>query len=104
DVIAFLMGIPGDVQTRDGVPRALLRDAMRGLVPDPILKRRWRDEARASTTGRDRHEAYLARATPLSSCAALGVAADGNAIAHTLDFVGLEIWSQVFFSGKLTPP
>ncbi len=49
-VIAFLMAIPGEIQNRDGVPRMILREAMRGLVPDPILVRRWRDEEAAGST------------------------------------------------------
>jgi asparagine synthase (glutamine-hydrolysing) len=48
-VIAFLMAIPGEIQNRDGVPRMILREAMRGLVPDPILGRRWRGEAAAES-------------------------------------------------------
>jgi asparagine synthase (glutamine-hydrolysing) len=49
-VIAFLMAIPGEIQNRGGVPRMILREAMRGLVPDPILDRRWRDEEGAGST------------------------------------------------------
>ena len=48
-VIAFLMSIPGEVQNHGGVPRLILREALRGIVPDPVLARRWcDDEARAS--------------------------------------------------------
>jgi hypothetical protein len=106
DVIAFLMSIPGDVQTRGGVPRALLRDAMRGIVPDAILRRRWRDdEAAAPERGRDRRQAYLDHRITLQSCAALGFASDAREIGpDALEFLGLEIWSRVFFSGKLAAP
>jgi asparagine synthase (glutamine-hydrolysing) len=76
DVIAFLMSIPGDVQTHGGVPRALLRDAMRGIVPEPILRRRWR------------------RAPAAASAAAV----------DSLEISGFEIWSRIFFSGKLAAP
>jgi asparagine synthase (glutamine-hydrolysing) len=76
DVIAFLMSIPGDVQTHGGVPRALLRDAMRGIVPEPILRRRWRRAPAAPST----------------------------APADSLEISGFEIWSRIFFSGKLAAP
>jgi asparagine synthase (glutamine-hydrolysing) len=106
DVIAFLMSIPGDVQTRGGVPRALLRDAMRGIVPDAILRRRWRDdEAAAPERARKRRHTYLDRGITLQSCAALGFASDAREIGpDALEFLGLEIWSRVFFSGKLSAP
>jgi hypothetical protein len=88
------------------VPRALLRDAMRGIVPDAILRRRWRDDdAAVPERGWDRRQAYLAHAISLQSCAALGFASDAREIGpDALEFLGLEIWSRVFFSGKLTPP
>ena len=39
DVIAYLMSIPGEILNQGGVPRALLRQAMTGIVPSPILGR-----------------------------------------------------------------
>ena len=44
DLIAFLMAIPGEVHARDGVPRALLREAMSGVLPDPIRARTWKSD------------------------------------------------------------
>ena len=40
DLVAFLMAIPGEVQTRNGVPKALLRAALHGVLPDAITLRR----------------------------------------------------------------
>ncbi|MEN3340507.1 MAG: hypothetical protein V7647_4183 [Acidobacteriota bacterium] len=40
ELIQFLMAIPGDVQSRDGVSRGLMRAAMRRIVPDSIVDRR----------------------------------------------------------------
>jgi asparagine synthase (glutamine-hydrolysing) len=77
DVIAFLMSIPGEMQTHNGVPRALLRDAMRGIVPDAILRRRWRAGPAAFTPAPD---------------------------ARSPEFIGLELWSRAFFSDTLTAP
>ena len=40
DLIAFLAAIPGDVICDRGIPKALLRNAMRGIVPEAIRLRR----------------------------------------------------------------
>ena len=42
DLLSFLMSIPGEIQTRNGVPKGLLREAMRGILPDPIVNRTWK--------------------------------------------------------------
>jgi asparagine synthase (glutamine-hydrolysing) len=44
DLIQFLMSIPGEVQSHDGVPRGLMRAAMRGIVPDAVIERRGKGE------------------------------------------------------------
>jgi len=40
DLVQFLVSIPGDVQAFEGMPRNLMRQAMRGTVPDKIVGRR----------------------------------------------------------------
>jgi asparagine synthase (glutamine-hydrolysing) len=106
DVISYLMSIPGDMQNRDGVPRALLRDAMRGIVPDAILRRRWRTEGlSAPAFRRDRMQAYLSTAMPLHASHALGLLSEAPPVdANSVAFIGLECWSRAFFSDTLTPP
>ena len=42
DLVGFLLAIPGEVQTWRGVPKSLLRDAMRSVLPDSIVGRRWK--------------------------------------------------------------
>jgi hypothetical protein len=44
DLIQFLMSIPGEAQSPDGVSRGLERQAMRGTVPDAIVDRRSKGE------------------------------------------------------------
>jgi asparagine synthase (glutamine-hydrolysing) len=44
ELIQFLMGIPGDIQSCGGAPRGLMRRAMRGVVPDAIIDRRSKGE------------------------------------------------------------
>ena len=43
ELIQFLIGIPGEIQSYDG-PRGLMRRAMRGIVPDAIVDRRSKGE------------------------------------------------------------
>ena len=45
DLVVFLMTIPGEVQTWKGVPKSILREAMRGIMPDAIVERRWKADA-----------------------------------------------------------
>jgi asparagine synthase (glutamine-hydrolysing) len=100
DLIAYLMAVPGEIQNRGGVPRALLRDAMRGIVPDAILRRRWRNEDDA---WRAREVAYLSTAWTLDAAHALGLLRQPVPVGReTLSFVGLESWSRVFFSDRLS--
>jgi asparagine synthetase B (glutamine-hydrolysing) len=44
DLVAYLMAIPGEMQTWKGVPKGILREAMRGVLPTQILERRWNAE------------------------------------------------------------
>jgi hypothetical protein len=44
DLIQFLMSIPGEIQSHEGVSRGLEREAMRGIVPDAIVDRRSKGE------------------------------------------------------------
>jgi asparagine synthase (glutamine-hydrolysing) len=44
DLISFVMRIPGETCSRNGVPRALLRRAMRGVLPNAIVERRWKGD------------------------------------------------------------
>ena len=40
DLIAFLMSIPGELQAWSGIPKVILREALRGVLPDAIAQRR----------------------------------------------------------------
>jgi asparagine synthase (glutamine-hydrolysing) len=44
NLVEFLMGIPGDVQSHGGVPRGLMRAAMRRVTPDAIVDRQTKGE------------------------------------------------------------
>ena len=101
DLIAYLMAVPGEIQNRDGVPRALLRDAMRDIVPDVILRRRWRNE---DDLVRAREGAYLSSSGTLDAAYTLGLLQRPVPVTReTLEFIGLDAWSRAFFSDRLTP-
>ncbi len=99
DLIAYLMSIPGEVQNHGGVPRALLRDAMRGIVPDEILARRWRNQ---STFNLDRAATSPSPPIQLDAARRLGLVQRAATVEPaTIDLLGLEFWSRVFFSDRL---
>jgi asparagine synthase (glutamine-hydrolysing) len=116
DLLAFLMSIPGDAQTRDGVPRALLRDAMRGILPDAIRTRRWKADfgglvnrgvaadaqvmCEALADSQAVRLGYLDAArlqSELSRLVAGLTASDNTASWDLADVYGLEVWLRVFF-------
>ena len=99
DVISYLMSIPGEVLNEGGVPRALLRNAMTGIVPAAILQRRWADESDTpAALDRDRRRIQLAARTELKASHELGYFPDIRcADAASRELVGLELWSEAFF-------
>jgi len=100
DLIAYLMAVPGEIQNRHGVPRALFRDAMRGIVPDDIVRRRWRNE---DDFVRTRELEYMSRSWSFDAAIGLGLVRPPFVLRRdTLELVGLESWSRVFFSDRLT--
>jgi asparagine synthase (glutamine-hydrolysing) len=126
DLLAFLMAVPGDIQNRDGVPRALLREAMKGVLPEPVRARRWKaDFAGVVNRGIALDAAPLARAlSPECLAARMGYldaerlgpevarlsasVSDDNCLGSwaLADLFGLEVWLQVFLgpSREVTRP
>jgi asparagine synthase (glutamine-hydrolysing) len=117
DLIAYLMTIPGEVHARDGVPRALLREATRGILPDAIRTRTWKsdftpfvNEGLANDAGtilRTLHDeclgvqlGYLDRARLRPALARVAQSLTGPDCVASWDLAdtyGLEVWLQVFF-------
>ena len=117
DLIAFLMAIPGEVHARDGVPRALLREAMRGVLPDSIRARTWKSDFSPFVNSGLRDDAATIQRTLHPDC--LGVRfgyLDASRLAFEVarlteglnaadctdswdlgDTYGLEMWLQVFW-------
>jgi len=123
DLISFLMSIPGEVQTRAGVPKAILRDGMRGLVPEAILSRRWKaDFLHLILEGMQRDYqhlvqwlgsdglavgfGYVEREVMQERLARLQhLLHDGTDAAATriMEILGLSVWLQAFFGENATP-
>lgn len=120
DLVALLMAMPGDVQNRDGMPRALIREALRGVLPDEIRARTWKaDFSGLVNVGVAQDARTIADALgPDSLAIRLGYVDAGriqSAIARLVsglsartctdgwdlsDLYGLERWLQVFWNGN----
>jgi asparagine synthase (glutamine-hydrolysing) len=117
DLLSFLMSIPGEVQSWKGVPKGLLREAMRGILPDPIVNRTWKADFTQIV-----NEGMLLDYPQLIGCLASESAAvrwgylEADALTALLpkfksqlqsrtaeaawalsDLLGLELWLRVFF-------
>jgi len=80
DLIAFLMAIPGEMHNRDGVPKALLREGYRTVMPDAVVRRR----SKADFTDRVNHGAAKDRA------AIAGVVRNGLSVERQYVRPGLQ--------------
>jgi asparagine synthase (glutamine-hydrolysing) len=120
DLIAFLMAIPGDVQHRNGVPKAILREAVQGVVPHAITGRTWKadftDFVNAGLVSDYPRLEGLFGSNAL--VAQLGyvdatvlneelrrlrdrIPGGTNVLSwHLADLVGLELWLRVFFGAQ----
>lgn len=120
DLIAFLMAIPGEVHARGGVPRILLREAMRDILPDSIRTRVWKTDFTRFVNHGVREDAVAILESMSADC--LGVRfgfLDADRLAPELtrlagmlngnecvdswdlaDTYGLEMWLQVFWGPK----
>lgn len=116
DLLSFLMAVPGEVHAQHGVPRALLREAMRGVLPETVRARTWKsDFTRIVNRGIDQDAALILRTLSKDSLgvrlgyfdearlepALAGLASrlgrpdclDGWDLADTF---GFEVWLQLF--------
>lgn len=118
DLLAFLMSIPGEVLNWEGVPKALLREAMGDVLPEPIYARNCRYESTrliiegiewdyrelvhavqsdplAVRLGYVRPEVLRPELARLRTCLRQDPSCE---TAWTLsDLIGLELWLQAFW-------
>ena len=121
DLVALLMAAPGEIQNRRGVPRALLRESMRGVLPETIRARKWKaDFSAVVNRGVAQDVPLLGRALSAES---LGVRLgyfDSTRLAQEVarlsrslpdaadcvnswdlaDSFGLEVWLQLFLGNS----
>lgn len=117
DLLSFLMAIPGEVLTWNGVPKGLLRAAMRGVLPGAIARRRGKadfthlvNEAvkrdftkmvyRLESEGEAVKRGFVVVDALKRGLKRLGGRIQGPTceVAWSLsELLGLELWLQVFF-------
>ena len=122
DLLQFLMAVPGEIQAQGGVPRALVRRGLTGVLPDAIRQRRWKgdySEPVNQGAARDldavrRLIADGSRGIALGYVSRRRVMAELDALAPRLlgedcvasweltDLIGLESWLRVFFTQGVT--
>jgi asparagine synthase (glutamine-hydrolysing) len=119
DLVEFLIGVPGHEQMPDGMHKQLLRDSMRGLVPDAVLERRDKADSTDIVSGglhRDRANVlrWLGSGAMVKDLRYVNpdvcdrlvkrwsnstAGSDGFLEWAISDLLGLEIWLQLFFGG-----
>lgn len=122
DLLTFVMAVPGEMLSRDGVPKAILREALAGVLPDAIARRSTKadftgvaNEGMAQEYGRIleliRASGYAARFGYLRKDLSgapftLGdFGSDRNCLATwaVRDLLGLELWLQCFWGERPGP-
>ena len=121
DLIVFLMAIPGEMQTWQGVPRAILREGLRGVLPEAIAHRRSKgDYAHLENAGMEQEYPEVRRRLQAGWASRLGYVNDDvlraelarlpgrfggpgcEATWRVSDLFALELWLQVFFAENPT--
>jgi len=117
DLISFLMRIPGEIQSWNGVPKGLLREGLRDVLPEAIACRNWKaDFTDLANKGMELDYPQLLHVLQSDSSAVrlgylrkdvLRVQLDRvkdrlrgstNEISRSVsDLLGLEVWLQMFF-------
>lgn len=121
DLVAFVLAVPGAILVRGGVPKALLREAVRGIVPEAIRARRTKGDFSAVINDAARQEfaditrllagkplvvqfGYVEVDTMIAGFrrAEQELARSESCVAtwRLADIVALELWLQEFFGGR----
>jgi asparagine synthase (glutamine-hydrolysing) len=121
DLIEFMMAIPSEIATWQGVAKGLFREAMRGVLPENIRTRDWKSDFTAfnnRSVAKDYSrfqqllrpdclavqygyldpKGLLNRFSQHESALNLNVATPARWVTST---VGLELWLNVFFRSAL---
>ena len=118
DLVALLLAMPGTMQNRGGVPRAILREAMRGVLPEDVRARTWKgDFSDAVNLGVSRDFAAIAGVLTRDGQAVARGYFDPDGLDRAVatrrppapgdecldswdlaDAFGFELWLRVFFA------
>lgn len=118
DLFAFLMATPGEMISFNGVPKGILRYALRGILPEAIAQRRSKaDFTDAGNEGMEQDYPRLAQQWRTGGLAArFGYINEGSlkeelarqmqglgqhthdAMRNLLSLLGMELWLQVFYT------
>lgn len=123
DLVAFFLRVPGEVRNRGGVPKGLLREAMAGVLPPAITRRRTKADftdvaerslalyAAGGAAGLAEGSAVAAgyvlpdRVADELRAVTNGLPGEGAATMFSLsDLMGLELWLQAFPPRAELPP
>ena len=122
DLVGFLLSIPGEIQTWRGVPKSLLRDAMRSVLPGSIIDRRWKgDYSRLGNDAVNQSVPWLLDSLRSGALAVKFGYVDPKGALETLSsrrpchgelfqgadesrLIGLEVWLRAFFGDGGTQP
>jgi asparagine synthase (glutamine-hydrolysing) len=117
DLVAFLMAIPGEMQSWKGIYKGVFREGLRGVLPAAIARRTEKADFTSLVNqglAKD-HDRLMQRLSARSRATALGYVearklrdiAPGNVNASTsqasralIDLFSLELWLQGFFGSK----
>lgn len=121
ELISFIMSIPGEIVCRHGVPKAILREAMKGIMPESIVQRRWKGDTTFVENGsvaRGHQELCEFMSAQDSAMVEFGLV-EPSVLADELralrvgsqrdsslsweisDLVAVELWLRVFFRGRI---
>jgi len=85
DLVAFLMAIPGEVVNDGGVPKAIVRKALRGILPEQVRNRRSKADFTAETNRAALNDfAAVSELLTRSSAVVTGGYVDGRVLASSL--------------------
>jgi asparagine synthase (glutamine-hydrolysing) len=121
DLVSFLMAIPGEIESWQGVPRAVLRHGLAGILPEAVARRRSKgDYAHLENAGMEQDFPEVARRLQGGWASRFGYVNDGalraelarlpgrfsgpgcEATWRLSDLFALELWLQVFFAESPT--
>ena len=113
EVVSFALGIPDEVKLRNGVLKAVLKNAVRGLIPDSVIERpkqgfgvpvhEWLLSGLPAETmaGVDQ---FIAETDLFDRAAIKGLFAQPNATGLQWCILNLSLWWQEFIRPKAAPP